>query len=107
MGAWARPAGLTMTSFFDNGYGGRSPSINIASGNAAYGSGFTEGPSWVVQGPYNANPTYTLRDNVTKIAGKHNLQFGGYFVAAQKNEFDATTTSINGLATFSPSSPIF
>lgn len=106
MGAWGRPAGLTMTSFFNNGFGGRAPGVTIASGNTAYGDGFTETPSWVVQGPYNANPTYTLRDNVTRIEGKHNLQFGAYSVAAQKNEFDATTTSINGLLTFSTSSPL-
>ena len=106
IGAWGRPAGLTMTSFFNNGFGGRAPGVTIQSGNTAYGDGFTENPSWVVQGPYNANPTYTLRDNVTKIAGKHNLQFGAYFVAAEKNEFDATTTSINGLLTFGTSSPI-
>ena len=103
-GAWSRPS-LTMTSFFNNGFGGRAPGVTLTSGTA-YGGGFSETPSWVVQGPYNANPTYTLRDNVTKIAGKHNLQFGGYFVAAQKNEFDATTTSINGLLTFSPSSTL-
>jgi hypothetical protein len=26
-------------------------------------------------GLYNSNPTYTFRDNVSKIVGLHNLQF--------------------------------
>src|SRR6202041_2737941 len=34
----------------------------------------------------NANPTYTIKDNITKIIGKHNLQFGVYAVLAQKNQ---------------------
>ena len=25
------------------------------------------------EGPYNSNPTYTYRDNMTKIVGRHNL----------------------------------
>ena len=34
---------------------------------------------YLPNGPYNSNPTYTYRDNVTKIIGKHNLVFGGLF----------------------------
>ncbi len=45
------------------------------------------------EGPYNSNPTYTYRDNMTKIVGRHNLQFGGYFVAAQKNELSSVLLS--------------
>ena len=37
-------------------------------------AGFTADPS---DDPWNnANPTYTIRDNVTKILGNHTLQFG-------------------------------
>ena len=90
-----------MTSFFDNGFGGKLPSVSIG-GNNAYS--FTADPS---DEPWNnANPTYTLRDNVTKIIGKHTLQFGAYAVIAQKNEenspdiegvvnFDATNTAVS------------
>jgi len=59
-------------------------SRKAARGDAGGGTGFTIDTSsapW-----FNSNPTYTYKDNVTKIIGKHNLQFGGYFVAAQKNE---------------------
>src|ERR1019366_249898 len=54
------------------------------------------------EGPYNSNPTYTYRDNVTKIIGRHNLQFGAYFVAAQKNELSGVF--INGSLGFDVSS---
>ena len=80
---WQRPSSMTMTGIFTNGFGGSLPKFVISNGNA-YSGGFTIDTSsapW-----FNSNPTYTYRDNVTKILGKHNLQFGGYFVAAQKNE---------------------
>ncbi|MFZ0760730.1 MAG: carboxypeptidase regulatory-like domain-containing protein [Candidatus Sulfotelmatobacter sp.] len=80
---WQRPSSMTMTGIFDNGFGGSLPAFNISNGNA-YDGGFvvdTSSAPW-----YNSNPTYTYKDNVTKIIGKHNLSFGGYFVAAQKNE---------------------
>jgi hypothetical protein len=87
--AWQRPPNLPMGSLYDNGFGGKLPAITLT-GNAAYGGGFYEDPDgeWP-EGPYNSNPTYTYRDNVTKIIGRHNLQFGGYFVAAQKNELNS------------------
>ena len=101
IGPFQRPPSVTMTSFFDNGFGGKLPAINV-SGNNAYA--FQTDPSFE---PWsNANPTYTLRDNVTKIIGKHTLQFGAYGVIAQKNQenspqiegaltFDATNTSVS------------
>ncbi len=52
----------------------------------------------------NANPTYTYRDNVTKIVRTHTLQFGAYFAAAQKNEDNSV--DVQGLLTFDTSSPI-
>jgi hypothetical protein len=85
---WQRPASMTMRGIFANGFGGELPKFVIGNGqeysNSGGGQGFTIDTSsapW-----FNSNPTYTYKDNVTKIAGKHNLQFGGYFVAAQKNE---------------------
>jgi Carboxypeptidase regulatory-like domain len=97
-GPFARPDSMTMTGLFDNGFGGKLPTVSV-SGNQAYGpggSGFTADPS---DEPWNnANPTYTIRDNVTKILGKHTLQFGAYGVIAQKNEF--SSTGIQGSLTF-------
>jgi hypothetical protein len=100
--AWKLPANFPMGYFFNNGAGGKLPAINL-SGNAAYGT-FYEDPNgeWP-EGPYNSNPTYTYRDNVSKIVRRHNLNFGGYFVAAQKNELSSQL--VNGSLVFAPSSP--
>jgi hypothetical protein len=67
------------------------------------GYNFAEDPGYVPNGPLNSNPTYTYRDNVTKIIGSHNLQFGGYFVAAQKNELPQPSIGTNGLLFFDSS----
>lgn len=101
VGAAARPSGLTQTALFNNGFGGKLSGIVVTGDNAAYAGGFTEDPSFV---PFNnSNPTYTYRDNFSKIIGKHNLQFGGYFVAAQKNEPNGSPApaETSGLLTFS------
>lgn len=83
LGAWQRPAGLNTGSLFNNGFGGKISGIDL-SGNGVYGGGFTEDTAFI---PFeNSNPTYTYRDDISKIIGKHNLVFGGYYVAAQKNE---------------------
>jgi hypothetical protein len=102
--AWMRPANFPMGSFFDNGFDGKLPTISLT-GNSAYGGGFYQDVNgeWP-EGKYNANPTYTYRDNVTKIIGRHNLQFGAYFVAAQKNEMSGLF--VNGYLTFDVSSAV-
>jgi len=106
--AWKRPANFTAGSLFpsaDNG--GKLPGINVAGGlGGAYGTGFAEDDGYVPNGPYNSNPTYTFRDNVTKILGRHNLQFGAYVVAAQKNELSGTVPSVNGFLTFDNTAPV-
>ena len=82
-GAIARPASFTMTGIFPS-FANKLPGISINDQNGAYGGGFSEDPAYI---PWNnANPTYTLRDNVTKVAGKHTFQFGAYAAIAQKNE---------------------
>jgi Carboxypeptidase regulatory-like domain/TonB-dependent Receptor Plug Domain len=97
------PGGFNMTSLFPNGFSGILPAISLS--DSIYGGGFD-----VDTGPYppsgweNANPTYTLRDNVSKMVGKHNLQFGAYFVAAQKNEPNASDTQ--GALSYSSSSSV-
>ena len=74
-------AGLTTTGIFPN-FGDKLPDISVG-GNTSF-SDFSEGQGYI---PWNnANPTYTLRDNLTKIVGKHTLQMGAYGVIAQKNE---------------------
>lgn len=104
-GAYALPtSAFGMHYLYNNGAGGKLPAINIGAG-AAYGGGFYEDPDGIwPEGPYNSNPTYTYRDNMTKIVGRHNLQFGAYFVAAQKNEL--SSVQVNGSLNFDPSSPI-
>ena len=81
----SRACGMPMGDLFPGNGDGILPGINLSGGNA-YGGGFGEDAGYIPNGPYNSNPTYSYRDNVSKIIGKHNLQFGGYFVAAQKNE---------------------
>ncbi len=77
------PANFPMGSLYNNGFGGLLPAVSIQ-GNAAYGGGFSADTGYF---PWNnANPTYTLRDQVTKIWGNHNMYFGAYVVLAEKNE---------------------
>ncbi len=103
VGYWQLPSGFPMGYIYNNGAGGKLPAINI-SGGAAYGGGFGQDPEGIwPEGPYNANPTYTYRDNMTKIVGRHNLQFGAYLVAAQKNEL--SSVQVNGSLTFDIAAP--
>jgi carboxypeptidase family protein/TonB-dependent receptor-like protein len=97
----ALPATFPMGSLFANGFGGKLPSIQLNT-NTSYGGGFGQDTGYF---PWtNANPTYTYRDNLTKIFGKHTFIFGAYFAAAQKNE--ENTVDTQGILTFDPSSPI-
>jgi Carboxypeptidase regulatory-like domain len=100
-GPWQRPAGYNLGLFPGNA--GRLPGVQLNGGSLWDGAG--EDPGWVPQGPVNSNPNYTYRDNVSKIIGKHNLTFGGYFVASQKNELPQFTPSVNGFANFDVSAP--
>jgi len=101
LNAPALPASFPMGSLFNNGFDGKLPGIQLGS-NIAYGGSFGQDTGYF---PWNnANPTYTYRDNVTKIVRTHTLQFGAYFVAAQKNEDNSVDAQ--GILTFSTSSPI-
>jgi len=79
-------------AFFDTGFGGKIPALLFKGTNAAYGShGFnidTGYTPWM-----DTIPTYTLRDDATRIFRKHLLQFGVELVFAQQNELGAA----NGL----------
>jgi hypothetical protein len=93
-------ANLTTTGIFP-GFGDKLPDISVA-GNTSFND-FSEGQGFI---PWNnANPTYTLRDNLTKIAGKHNLQFGAYGVIAQKNEQSSFGT-VQGTVSFTASNSV-
>jgi hypothetical protein len=102
-GYWQLPSGFQMGYLYNNGAGGKLPAINIGSGVNVYGSGFGQDPQGIwPEGPYNSNPTYTYRDNITKIVGRHNLTFGAYLVTAQKNEL--SSVQVNGSLTFDKAS---
>src|SRR5437016_14091312 len=94
---------MTWPGLFNNGFNGSLPGINLL-GGTTYGN-FGQDPGYIPNGLYNSNPTYTYRDNLSKIVGKHNLQFGAYFVAAQKNEFggELAAGSVPGYLTFDTS----
>ena len=92
------PAGFSMGSIFNNGFDGKLPSFTLAN-NTSYGGGFSADTGYF---PWNnANPTYTYRDNMTKIHGTHTLVIGAYLVFAQKNENNSPYTQ--GILTFDSS----
>ncbi len=103
-GPWQRPSGFPAIGLYNNGYGGKVPGIVVSGGE--FGGGFAEDPGYVPQGPLNSNPTFTYRDNLTKIVGPHNLQFGIYVVDAHKNEIPQPGYGVNGLLTFSNTSAV-
>ncbi len=102
VGNWKRAPNVTIGALFQNGFNGALPGINLLDSGTAYGGGFNQDAGYIPNGPYNANPTYTLRDNVNKIIGKHNLTIGAYFVAAEKNElgFELGAGAVPGFLTF-------
>ncbi|HTR66318.1 MAG TPA: carboxypeptidase regulatory-like domain-containing protein [Terriglobales bacterium] len=102
-GNWQRPSSMTIGDLFGGNGDGIIPGFQLV--GDAYGGGFGQDPGYIPNGPYNSNPTYTYRDNVSKILGKHNLQFGAYFVFGQKNELggELAAGSIPGYLTFDAS----
>src|SRR5579859_171299 len=103
VGYWQLPSGgLPMGYLFNNGAAGKLPAVYLSGG--IY-DGIAQDPDGVwPEGPYNSNPTYTYRDNMTKIIGRHNLQFGAYIVTAQKNEL--SSLQLNGALTFDTGSKL-
>ena len=106
VGNWQRPAGFVVPDIFPGNGDGILPGINLV--GDAYDGGFGEDAGYIPNGAYNSNPTYTYRDNVSKIIGRHNLQFGAYAVFGQKNEFggELGAGSIPGYLTFDASTSI-
>jgi hypothetical protein len=95
-GPWQRPASMTMTGLFNNGFGGKLPGVTLSDPNGAYNGGFTEDPAFIPWG--NSAPTFSYRDNMAKLMGNHNLQFGAFALFFQKNE--PGVPDIQGLLTF-------
>jgi hypothetical protein len=93
-----------MGYLFDNGFGGKAPGLVLAGNNQAYGgSGFTVDTSYM---PWeHTNPTYNVRDDLTKAFGRHTVRMGVQYVIAQKNETNgalgAATGDTQGLLTVS------
>ncbi|MBV8707882.1 MAG: carboxypeptidase regulatory-like domain-containing protein [Acidobacteriaceae bacterium] len=98
IGPVQRPSSFNMPGIYNNGFRGLLPNVTITN-TAEYGGGFTAGTGYF---PWtNSNPTYTYKDNLTKIIGTHNLLFGALFIAAQKNEDNSNFTDAQGSLTFS------
>ena len=106
VGNWKRPAGFVVPDIFPGNGDGILPGINLV--GDAYDGGFGEDAGYIPNGAYNSNPTYTYRDNVSKIIGRHNLQFGAYAAFGQKNEFggELGAGSIPGYLTFDQTTSI-
>ena len=89
---------FTGTGFFNNGYGGVLPSIDV-DGNNAYMGGFGVNTGYF---PWqNSNPSYTYRDNLTKTFRDHTFIFGATYIAVQKNE--PSVGNVQGHYTFTSS----
>ncbi len=84
-----------MGYLFNNGFGGKVPGVVLTGNNAAYGgAGFSADPSYM---PWeHTNPTFNFRDDVSKVVGKHTLQFGVQYVLAQKNESNGALGAASG-----------
>ena len=105
-GNWQRPSGFSsnFSDLFPGNGGNVIPGINVVDPTGGVYGNFGQDPGYVPNGIYNSNPTYTFRDNVNKVTGKHILQFGVYIAAAQKNEFggELANGSFPGYLTFDP-----
>jgi hypothetical protein len=89
---------------FGNGFGGKMPGVNFLGTNAAYGGrGFSVDPSYMPWG--HSNPTYSIRNDVSKVMGRHTLQFGAQYVYSQRNQnnnaIGAASGDEQGLLTYS------
>ncbi len=88
-----------MGYIFSNGFGGNKlPGLVFQGNNGAYGGhGFAADTGYA---PWNqANPTFNLRDDVSKTIGKHTLQFGFEGTFVQQNEVSGVTGANSGGST--------
>jgi len=107
VGNWKRSSAFSagFTDLFPGNGQGVLPGIALTDPAGVYGN-FGEDSGYIPNGIYNSNPTYTFRDNINKVLGKHILQIGAYVAAAQKNEFggELANGSYPGYLSFDPSS---
>jgi hypothetical protein len=93
-----------MGYIFNNGLGGKMPGLIFQGNNGAYGGhGFSVDTGYA---PWEmANPTYVVRDDLSKTFGKHTLQVGIEAGFVQQNESSAVSGANSGdpqgLLTFS------
>jgi hypothetical protein len=93
-----------MGFLFNNGFGGKMPGIVIGGNNQEYG-----GTGFAVDAGYmpwqHNNPVYSFADHLSKVLGRHNLQFGAQFILYQRNQTNspigAATGDTQGILTFS------
>jgi hypothetical protein len=90
---------------FSNGYNNNTmPGLVFQGTNGEYGGhGFAVDTGYA---PWNqANPTYSIRDDLSKTWGRHNIQAGFEVTYVQQNELSAVTGAnsgdLQGLLTFS------
>lgn len=105
VGPFKRPSSMTIAGLFGTGTAGKLPGFTLQGGSGTgIDTGFGEDPGFHPEGLYNSNPTYTFRDNVSKVLGNHTFIFGAYMAAGQKNELSfelgAPGGSTNGFLTF-------
>jgi len=103
LGNWQRPSGTTFGSLFAGADRGVMPGINLQDPSGIYGN-FGEDAGYIPNGPYNSNPVYSIKDNLNKLVGKHNLQMGAFFQADEKNELggELAAGSYPGYISFNP-----
>jgi len=102
LGPAQRPSSMTMTGLFNNGFGGVMPAVSVTGGINYDTGGFSLDTGYF---PWNnANPTYTFKDQISKIVGGHNLFIGVYAVAAEKNE--QNSPYVQGILNFDNTSPV-
>jgi hypothetical protein len=102
IGPTARPSSMTMTGLYNNGFGGLMPAVGVSGGINYDTGGFSLDTGYF---PWNnANPTYTYKDQLSKIIGGHNFYFGAYVVLAEKNEYNSPY--IQGILNFDNTSPV-
>ena len=109
-----RPDGLDQGYLFNNCFGGvkqgdgtcqggKLSGVALAPGNLAYGGGFAVDPGYA---PWQlSNPTWSARDDISRVIHRHTVQVGLQAILGQRNEINATngpnTGDVQGLLTFS------
>jgi hypothetical protein len=100
-----------MGRIFDNGFGGNKlPGLVFQGNNGVYGGhGFAADTGYA---PWTqSNPTFDVRDDLSKVLGKHSLQVGFEGTYVQQNEQSAVSGANSGdqqgLLTFSNQQSIY